>query len=341
MTDTNFGIEEALEQAGLTAVPPEQPQAPATQPEPPIEDQTFIGEDITEYFGEADAPFADDVSETPVAQQPQQNITPEMAALIQQNQTLLQQTFAAQQKQRDDKIAELEARLAAFDKTNPAPTEKPWYETVELPELTEEQKKAYAPSMPVLEAIARKQALDIVRRMEAARIDPMSQRFQEVVQPLQETVQAQQDNLARTQQRSYQQALNTRLPWLAEAINTPAYAKYYHDIVPGTGGLTRKTLLEQAEAVGNVDAVVDLLSGFKAPATQQNQQQYTAPGRGYAINQTQQANAAQPRVKKGMKLSTYNKALQDYSNGKMSSDKFQEYQDAWNMALINETAVMD
>lgn len=42
-----------------------------------------------------------------------------------------------------------------------------------------------------------------------------------------------------------------------------------------------------------------------------------------------------------MKLSTYNRALQDFSNGKMSPEQFAKYEDAWNTALLNGVAVMD
>jgi len=65
------------------------------------------------------------------------------AGLIQQNQTLLQQAFDTERKQTAARIAELEARLAAADASNTKPTEqeKAWYETLDMPELTDEQKK--------------------------------------------------------------------------------------------------------------------------------------------------------------------------------------------------------
>lgn len=336
MSDTYYGIDEAIAAAGIPTVEPDETEQAATQP---ADEQEFTGEDVSQYFADDGTQIAAD---EPDAAPAQPAMTPEIAGLIQQNQTLLQQAFDTERKQTAARIAELEARLAAADASNTKPTEqeKAWYETLDMPELTDEQKKQYAQSLPIIEAIAARKAVEIARKMETARLDPMAQRLQETVQPLQETVQQQQANLEAQKQSAFQQNLSARLPWLAAAVQTPAYAKYYKEVVPGAGGLTRGTLIQQAEAVGNIDALVDLLSGFK-PTNQQQIQQYAAPGRGHTMTPTQQATAAQPGVKKGVKFSTYSNALEAYSNGKMSYERFRQIDDAWSSALINGTAVMD
>lgn len=350
MNEQDYGIAAAIAAAGVPVVQPEQPAAPVQAEQPAAVPQEETAEQI-EYY---DYVSPDEQAAAPAAAQPAQqsaqqsaqaatpSLTPEMAALMQRNQEMLHQAFTAQQQQSDDRIKVLEARLAAYDAAKPAaePT-KPWYESVEIPQITDEQRQHYAPSLPFITAIARQQALEIARKLEAERLDPMDKHFQEVLQPLQESVQVQQANLANTTRQAFTQSLNARLPWLAENITTPAYAQYYNAVVPGTGGLTRRVLLEQAEAAGNVDAVVDLLSGFQPPASSAEQQRYTAPGRSNAINQTPQATAAQPRSKKGMKLSTYDKALKDYANGKISMGQMNAIQSAWESALLDGTASMD
>lgn len=346
MNEQDYGIAAAIAAAGVPVVQPEQPAEPAQAEQSAAVPQEGAAEQV-EYY---DYVSPDEQPQQPAAPQPAQSapqptaqtFTPEVAEMMRRNQEMLQQAFTAQQQQNADRIKDLEARLAAYDATKPAAEpEKPWYESVEIPQITDEERKAYEASLPFITAVARQQALEIARKLEAERLDPMNKHFQEVVQPLQESVQAQQANLANTTRQAFTQSLNARLPWLAEAITTPAYAQYYNAVVPGTGGLTRRVLLDQAEAAGNVDAVVDLLSGFQPPAAHAEQQRYTAPGRSNTINQTPQATAAQPRSKKGIKLSTYNAALKDYANGKMSVGQMKTIQEAWDTALLNGTASMD
>lgn len=354
-TDSFFGIEEALTSAGInpTAAPvveqnPTQSVAQEQQPAPvqeqilPTDDEIY--DDVSDYVGDGgNIDVGTDGQQPQVTEQqrqPQPSITPEIAAILQQNQALLQQQFAATQKSNEDRVAELEAKLRAYEQKPAAEDKKPWYEDIEVPELSKEQLDAYAGSLPVIEAIAARKAVEIAQRLEAERLNPLVRQFDETVQPLQAQVQQQEELRAISARQQYNQAIANKLPWLRDAVNTAEYAQYYNAVVPNTGGLTRAALVQNAEAAGNVDAVVDLLSGFK-PAQAVPQQQLTAPGRSNAINYSQQATAAQPKGKRGMKLSTYNRALQDFSNGKMSPEQFAKYEDAWNTALLNGVAVMD
>jgi hypothetical protein len=353
-TDSFFGIEEALTSAGInpTAAPVvEQQPAPSVAPEQqpaPVQEQILpaddeIYDDISDYVTDSgNIDVGNEVHQPQQTEVPRQQptITPEIAALLQQNQALLQQQFAASQKSNEERVAELEAKLRAYEQKPAEEAKKPWYEGIEVPELSKEQLDAYAGSLPVIEAIAARKAVEIAQRLEAERLNPLARQFDETVQPLQAQMQQQEELRAISARQQYNQAIATKLPWLRDAVNTAEYAQYYNAVVPNTGGLTRAALVQNAETVGNVDAVVDLLSGFK-PAQPVPQQQLTAPGRSNAINYSQQATAAQPKGKRGMKLSTYNRALQDFSNGKMSPEQFAKYEDAWNTALLNGVAVMD
>lgn len=355
-TDSFFGIDEALTSAGINpaaapvveqnpapAVAPE--QQPASAQEQILPTDAEIYDDISDYVTDNGNINGGNVGvETAPQQQAeptkQPSITPEVAALLQQNQVLLQQQFAATQKSNEDRVAELEAKLRAYEQKPNEAEAKPWYEGVDIPELPKEQLDAYAGSIPVIEAIAARKAVEIAKRLEAERLNPLARQFDETVQPLQAQVQQQEELRALNARQQYNQAIATKLPWLRDAVNTTEYAQFYNAVVPNTGGLTRAVLVQNAESVGNVDAVVDLLSGFK-PAQPVSQEQLTAPGRSNAVNYSQQATAAQPREKRGMKLSTYNRALQDFSNGKMSPEQFAKYENAWNTALLNGVAVMD
>ena len=341
MTADPYMIAEALAQAGVTPTEPVPTDAPAAaQPDPqvpPTEPAAYDGDDISDFL----APDAAGMEEqqtpsTPPAVSPAASVTPEMASLIHQNQVMLQQHFAAQTAQNEQRVKELEARLASYEQDS-QPAAKAWYEEIDVPSLTEEQKAQYAGSLPVIEAIARAQAVEIAKRMQQGYIDQQFQQFQQTLQPLQENVNVSAQQAALAQQQMVRQTLSSRLPWLTKEVRDSAeYSAYYNSVIPNTGGLTRKVLVEQANAAGNVDAIVDLLSGFK-PANQ-NTAQYVAPGRNHTAAPTT-ADAPPPR--KGMKLSTYNQALKDYASGKISATKFQEYETAWYNAMSAGTAVVD
>lgn len=343
----NDELDLALQQAGYNAPAQTVPAAPTgdttpaaeTPPtaETPVGGQPeFDGEDVSAYFQEApEQPAAAEPTSTSAAQP---TISPDVASLLQQNQQMLQQQFAMQSSQSQQRVQELEARLAAYEQAAaPAEQAKPWYEDVDVPALTDEQLEPYKASLPIIEAVARRQALEIAKRMQQQYVDPMHQHIQQTLQPLQETANTAAQQAQAFQEQSMRSTIAAKLPWLAEARNTPEYNEYYNAVIPGTGGLTRKVLLEQAYQVGNTDAMIDLLAGFKPPQPQ-NPAQYVAPGRG---NTTTTSAAATPQRKKGMKLSTYNKALSDFSNGSISPAKFAEYETAWYNALAAGTAVVD
>lgn len=339
-----YMIAEALAQAGVTPQAANQPTdaAPATepiieQPDVPSDQQAYTGDDISDFLVPDAGGMEEQQTPPPTpAVSPPATVTPEMANLIHQNQVMLQQHFANQSAQNEQRVKELEARLAAYEQAS-QPQAKPWFEEIDVPTLTDEQKAQYAGSLPVIEAIARAQALEIAKRMQHGYIDRQFQQFQQTLQPLQENVNVSAQQAALAQQQMVRQTLSSRLPWLTKEVRDSAeYNAYYNSVIPNTGGLTRKVLIEQANAAGNVDAIVDLLSGFK-PATQ-NTAQYVAPGRNHTAAPTT-ADAPPPR--KGMKLSTYNQALKDYANGKISPTKFQEYETAWYNAMAAGTAVVD
>ncbi|MBF1074619.1 MAG: hypothetical protein HXL32_07920, partial [Prevotellaceae bacterium] len=187
-TDSFFGIEEALTSAGInpTAAPvverqPAPSVAPEQQPEPvqeqilPADDEIY--DDISDYVadsGNIDVGNEGHQPQQTEASRQQPTITPEIAALLQQNQALLQQQFAASQKSNEERVAELEAKLRAYEQKPAEEAKKPWYEGIEVPELSKEQLDAYAGSLPVIEAIAARKAVDIAKRLEAERLNPLA-----------------------------------------------------------------------------------------------------------------------------------------------------------------------
>lgn len=347
MDDNQFA--QALEQAGIGALdipepaaPDQAPQADSAPAQPSaLPDAPFDGEDVSSYFDDAD--FNEAPAETPSPARAEsahpQAASPDVAALLQRNQELLQQQFALQSQQRDDRIRELEARLQAYEQTPPANNAAPtqWYEDLDLPELDDTQKQTYQGAIPVIEAVARRQALEIARLMQERLIDPRMEHVNQVLQPMQESLNISVQQAQAAKEQSLQHSVRSRLPWLTDEVrNSQEYAAYYNAVIPGTGGLTRKTLVEQALAAGNADATVDLLQGFKP--SNQNAAQHVAPGRANTATPTT-ATAPSPRT--GLRLSTYNKALKDYSNGTLSPTKFAEIETAWYNALAAGTAVVD
>lgn len=332
-------IVQALQQAGIEYPADQQQTAENLQPQTQAtqgQDDTFQGEDVSEYFSEPPIDAAPSVDTAPA---PTTSPDVHTAALMAQNLQILQNQFSEQTKQRDTRIQELEARLASYE-NKPDETDKTsWFDRFSAEELnlTEEQAAQYKGSLPIIERVARAQALAMLREYTDGVINPIREQFTQTVQPLQETVNTTAARMAAAQEQSAMQTLHAKLPWLSSAISTPEYKQFYEAVIPGTGGLTRGLLVQQASNAGNIDAIVDLLKDFK-PTTQQNTAQYVAPGRAHTANPTT-ATAAPPR--KGMRLSTYTKALEDYSNGKISPAKLAEYETQWNAALANGTAVID
>lgn len=335
MSDTNFLSDEdfdaILQQSGLEQSAPEAAPASAAPEVVPATD--VDDDDIWEDIGEVEqAPAAQE--DTPAATTVP---TPDMAEVLKQQTDLMREAFQAQTQTAQTRIAELEARLSAYEQSKPEEPQKAWYDDIAIEDIPPEQLEAYKSSLPVIQALARKEALEIAKRMQAGFIDPQLQSLQQNLQPLHEQVNLTTQAANEARQRAFQQEVNAALPWLSGAVSTPAYRDYYEQVIPGTGGIKRGQLVRQAASTGNVQAMVELLQGFQ-PAQKQDSAQYVAPGRGHTATT---ANATTAPRRKGMTLSKYSAALDKYSSGKMTEAEFQKYQAAWDTALVEGTAVMD
>lgn len=269
----------------------------------------------------------------PAAEQPNQDLS--YAELLRQNQELLAQQFAAANAN-NSRIEELERRLADYEK-KPQTQEEEWYAKLGLDDLTEQQRATFANSIPVIEQIAARRAVEAIQAYENARLNPRLEQLNQTVQPLATDVNATRENLRLAQEQAFRAQVSARLPWLDEARGTAEYANYYNSVIPNTGGIKRSVLLEHAYNAGDANAVVELLSGFKSNSQPANTT-HIAPGR---TNTTVPSGNNETRTRKGMRLSTYLDAVEKHSNGKMSTSEFDKYETAWHNALLNGTAVDD
>lgn len=265
--------------------------------------------------------------------QPSQDLS--YAELLRQNQELLAQQFAAANAN-NSRIEELERRLADYEK-KPQTQEEEWYAKLGLNDLTEQQRATFANSIPVIEQIAARRAVEAIQAYENARLNPRLEQLNQTVQPLATDVNTTRENLRLAQEQAFRAQVSARLPWLDEARGTAEYANYYNSVIPNTGGIKRSVLLEQAYNAGDANAVVELLSGFKSNSQPANTT-HIAPGR---TNTTVPSGNNETRTRKGMRLSTYLDAVEKHSNGKMSTSEFDKYETAWHNALLNGTAVDD
>lgn len=342
MDETNFAAAAAA--AGLTTAA--QSQQPPQPTQPPADD-VYMGEDVSAYFQQAQAPSEQeapvyaDYGQPVAPQQETQQVTPQVPTDYAQSalsQQLLEQYGAAQRR-----AAELEAKLTAFEQTakqKPAEPESPWYADFNVPEIPDDVKAKYAESLPVIESIARKQALALVQQLEERRLKPMQTQLQESVKPLHEQLNQYSQSSEAQLASLFQSEVRSRLPWLTEQVKaSPQYANYYRQAIPGTGGLTREILLQQAEAQRNVNAVVDLLAGFQAEYKSTQPEQFVAPGRSNVGVANTDLSVGKGKVR-GMRLSTLEKAYRDHSNGVITKGKLAEYQQAWDNAVMNGTAVV-
>lgn len=334
----------ALAEAGMgeappapVAPPPAEAPAPAQAPTQVVESAPQQPEHTAAYEHDIEPPAAQQTDSQP-APTPTPTAPAEHSATLQ---AILQQQMQLNQVQAQNyaaQMAELEARLQKYEQAKPAAEpQKQWWESIEVPELDASLMEQYKGSLPVINAVARQQALELLKLMDSNRITPALQGLSEQLSPLQESVQASIAQVQQAQTQSIAQTLNARLPWLEGAKGTQEYAAFYEATIPGSGGLTRKFLVEQALSTGNVDSAIDVLSGFKPPV-KQNLAEQVSPGRAHSVP----VSATAPSSKaKGMRLSDYNRAVADFQAGKMSPAQFHEIDARWLQHNIEGTAVMD
>lgn len=349
MNETDFlNLDEILASAGVEVTEtPQQPDTSAVAPQPntaaapqqyaPQQTEQPAYTDYNEVLANEQPQQSEAYSQNVGAPTSSPNLPPEVLQVLQQNQALIAQQFTAMQE-RDARVAALEAKLAAAEQHQPKQPEKNWYDLVDAPELTEEQRKTYEASLPVINAIAARQVREALRIYDDNRVNPLSSRIDSSLPVVEENLNAQRQQLAQAMGQTIHQTVTSRLPWLADAQRTREYENFYNAVIPNSGGLRRADLVEQALAAGNADVIVDVLSAFKPPA-QQSAAQFVAPGRSNTIPPNTVAAAAQ-RGKRAFHISVYNKAVDDYANGKLTAEQFDKVAQQWNAAVLDGTAVV-
>lgn len=284
--------------------------------------------DINDYLSGAD----DDESQTQPA--PPTTVAPQETA----------QPTQQQQRTEDARLSELQRELGAararaemFEKaiqaqfaqqSVPAEPEKP-NAPFELGEIDARYTEAYGDADPFIQHIA-KQA---VNQYHEKYVKPLQQELARVNQYMstQEQVNyAQHTNAVELQVR----ALHPDLSEIASSAEWQSFIKQA-DIYGGTRTLA--SYVQEGIKSGNVKQISAIIDQFKATRKQaEPQQQQVAPGRA----QGTVPNTAPVKGKK-LRMSSFNKATQDFQAGRLSYDKYQQITDQFLLAEIEGRVIND
>lgn len=214
-----------------------------------------------------------------------------------------------------EKLSESGANASVSRAAEPPEVEQRlWFEDA-AEGLTDEEKARYGDSLSVIAKVTDDRIREALRkeheRTSKYRADTDAQLRQFATEREAFESRARRDSEAR-----FTETINSRLPWLAGARSTSEYQQFYDGVMPNSGGLTRRQLIENAAASYDHGAVVDILSAFSGGKAEQNAS--VAPGRAN-IKPTvkQDSGRDRPITREGYAL-----AVKKFKNGEISREAF-------------------
>lgn len=188
--------------------------------------------------------------------------------------------------------------------------------------LTEDESKLIAQSRPLVEKLTKAILNDVYK----THIKPLHDQIDQQ----RAHAQAVEQQIANDRARKFYNDVHVRLPDLKRIAATPEFASYLKQPAPRSGGaFTVEQELMTAIQYGNMEAVVEIVSGYK-PSHPQPGVQNVAPGRPQA--------GTPPTVEKGSKILPYSKFLNAqrlFENGMMTHDAYLKVQDAFKNAELD------
>lgn len=200
-----------------------------------------------------------------------------------------------------DHIVSLETKLDQLLRRSEAPAPKQEVAApAEMLDLTEQEKATYAASAPVIEKIAKRIINERMQRLEATHKADSVEAFTALVK--------------------------TQVSQASALVRDPKFNEYLAQRVVGTG-LTRRQIFDAAHSNRDLDAVLDIFTGF----TQNSQKAValdsaTAPSAVAATPSGQTATPAQNKTKKPIMFKESDSAAlsRDFRAGKITMDLYKK-----------------
>ncbi len=288
-------------------------ETPNNDPTPPQEPSS--DDVVNDYLKDEDG-----VEETP-QEQPQYTPiqqTQKPQGGIDERTLALERELAATKARSEMYERAIQAQYQQPQQQGPAPL----YDADEL-QVDERYETDYGDASPYIQSIAKRVAADMYQRT----VLPLQQQLAEVNQRL-----AYQQQSQHTQQLSvFETQLKAVVPDLEQIANSAEWQSYIRqgDVYGGTRTIAQ--YVQDGIQSGNVRQVAAIIDQFKRSRSKgQPQQQHVAPGRSQTtVPQTKTVGRG-----KMLSMSSFDRATQDFQNGKISYDIYQKIMDQFNTAAV-------
>lgn len=184
--------------------------------------------------------------------------------------------------------------------------------------ITPELEESYAAASPYIQA-------KILREIKAydekrfSRLKELETRLNQI----DDVTKHQQAISTQATEEAFAASVRTTIPDLDSRVTSPGWNEYLNSPAPFSGGaFTVRQMLESAAGARNLNAVKEIVNGYKLPTNPMNQM--AAPGK----SQTS-TPATTPRQQPKFAYSTYQKAADAVRLGTMTYEKFSEVEDAY------------
>ena len=196
--------------------------------------------------------------------------------------------------------------------------------TIQVEELTPEEREAYAASEKVINKMAMGTVAKVMADYTEKVVRPMAERnrqMETMLQQMQTNTAAQADSMADAQLRTLTQG---SIGDYNSFINSATWQNYLNSEVPGSSGISYKALASIHASNGNLGAIAQMMIAANGGAV--TAQRQTTPG-----------SAASPAPVRGNKsealpYSRFKEAMDSYQRGQLTKEAFDKLSKAYDVA---------
>ena len=196
--------------------------------------------------------------------------------------------------------------------------------TIQVEELTPEEREAYAASEKVINKMAMGTVAKVMADYTEKVVRPMAERnrqMETMLQQMQTSTAAQADSMADAQLRTLTQG---SIGDYNSFINSATWQNYLNSEVPGSSGISYKALASIHASNGNLGAIAQMMIAANGGAV--TAQRQTTPG-----------SAASPAPVRGnnskaLPYSRFKEAMNSYQRGQLTKEAFDKVSNAYDLA---------
>ena len=196
--------------------------------------------------------------------------------------------------------------------------------TIQVEELTPEEREAYAASEKVINKMAMGTVAKVMADYTEKVVRPMAERnrqMETMLQQMQTNTAAQADSMADAQLRTLTQG---SIGDYNSFINSATWQNYLNSEVPGSSGISYKALASIHASNGNLGAIAQMMIAANGGAV--TAQRQTTPG-----------SAASPAPVRGnnykaLPYSRFKEAMNSYQRGQLTKEAFDRVSNAYDLA---------